>query len=113
MKHYVVEHWSYKPAWLELSQEQRASFLASIRQAMQQMASAGIRTLGYGRLDHSVDCANKGYAFWALWEMDSIEARNLFFAGVAASGWYNYFDHVNTAGILGSPEVVLEEHLGA
>ena len=113
MKHYVVEHWSYKPAWIELSQEQRASFLGGIREAMQQITDAGIRTLGFGRLDHSVDHAHKGYDFWAVWEMDSIEACDAFFAGVAASGWYNYFDHVNTAGILGSPEVVLEEHLGA
>ena len=112
MKHYVVEHWSYRPAWHDLSQEQRALFLDGIRQAVKQMASAGIRTLGFGRLDHSVDHANRAYDFWSLWEIDSIEARDLFFAGVAASGWYNYFEHANTAGVLESPEAVLKEHLG-
>ena len=111
MKHYVVEHWSYKPAWLALSQEQRASFLDGIRQAMQQLANAGVRNLGFGRLDHSVDRATKGFDFWALWEMDSMDARDVFFAGVAGSGWYNYFEHANTAGALESPEAVLAEHL--
>ena len=85
MKHYLVEHWSYKATWHALSQQERAAFAAKIGEAVQQMASAGIRTLGFGRIDRTLDKAHKGFDFWSIWEMESLEARDAFLAGVACA----------------------------
>ena len=111
MKHYLVEHWSYKATWHALSQQERAAFAAKIGEAVQQMASAGIRTLGFGRIDRTLDKAHKDFDFWSIWEMESLEARDAFLAGVAATGWYDYFEHANTGGPLESPEKIIAEHV--
>ena len=111
MKHYLVEHWSYKATWHALSQQERAAFAAKIAEAVKQMASAGIRTIGFGRIDHTLDKAHQGFDFWSLWEMESLEARDAFLAGVAATGWYDYFEHANTGGLLESPEKIIADHV--
>ena len=45
MKHYLLKRWSYKPIWHGVSEEERAAFAARITDAVQEIASAGIRTL--------------------------------------------------------------------
>ena len=111
MKHHLVEHWSYKSTWHDLSQIEREAFAARIAEAVQKMTGAGIRTLGFGRVDHTLDKAHKGFDFWSIWEMESLEARDAFLAGVAATGWYDYFEHANTGGLLQSPEKLIAEHV--
>lgn len=113
MKYYVIEHWSYKGSWFALSEDERKTFAAGISQAVAAMEPAGIRTMGFGHVDHHLDQANGAFDFWSLWEMDSLEARDAFLAGVAESGWYNYFEHANTGGVLQDPAALMAEHVTA
>lgn len=113
MKHYLVEHWAYKDSWFRLSEEERKNFVAGICQAVEAMADVGIRTLGFGRVDHELDRANRSFDFWSLWEMESVEARDAFLIGVASTGWYDYFEHANTGGVLEEPSEFLKSHVVA
>jgi hypothetical protein len=106
MKHYLVEHWSYKPTWLALSQTERVSFFEQIGSAIEQMASAGIRTLGFGQVQ-AVAHAPTQFGFWAIWEAESASGIDALLEGVAQSGWYTYFSQQNTTGALSPPENVI------
>jgi len=44
-----------------------------------------------------------------IWRFPDTAARDALLAGIKASGWYGYFDHVNAASGTGS----LESHLKA
>jgi hypothetical protein len=110
-KQFLVEQWAYKPSWRALSEEQRGAFAMRIGAIAQELAARGIRTLGFGRIDHALDMAPQSYDFWSLWELDSDASRDDFLAAVAASGWYDYFNHANTGGALGDPAQVLGEHV--
>ena len=113
MKYHIVEHWSYKSAWLELEEKEREAFIAQIGEVTGELSRQGIRTLGFGEVDERLDHAHKGFDFWSIWEMDSLQARDVFLEVVVASGWYEYFDHANTGGLLEDPAKVLASHLKA
>ncbi|HDR9504467.1 DUF6616 family protein [Burkholderia pyrrocinia] len=113
MKYYLVEHWSYKRAWLELDDDGRQAFIAKIGAVTGELSQQGIRTLGFGEADKQLDHAHKAFDFWSIWEMDTLQARDVFLAAVGESGWYEYFDHANTGGVLEEPTKVLASHLKA
>lgn len=113
MKHYVVEHWSYKSAWLELEETRRQEFIAKIGEVAGELSRQGIRTLGFGEVDKGLDQAHKGFDFWSIWEMDTLQARDAFLKAVAESGWYQYFEHANTGGVIDEPAKVLASHIKA
>ena len=113
MKYYVVEHWSYKKAWLELEEGKRQEFIARIGEVTAELSRQGIRTLGFGEMDKRLDHALKGFDFWSIWEMDTLKARDAFLEVVAESGWYEYFDHGNTGGVIDEPSKLLGAHLKA
>lgn len=106
MKHYLVEQWSCKPEWLALSQAERVKFFEQIGSAIQQMAAAGIRTLGFGQVQ-AVAHAPAEFGFWAIWEADSAQGIGILLDGVAQSGWYSYFLQQNTTGELSTPDHVI------
>jgi hypothetical protein len=106
MKHYLVEQWSYKPQWLALTQTERIKFFDQIGSAIQQMAAAGIRTLGFGQVQE-VAHAPTQFGFWAIWEADTEQGISMLLEGVAQSGWYTYFSQQNTTGALSAPEHVI------
>lgn len=110
-KFYVVEQWSYKSNWKLLSKDERVAFFTKVGEAIQQMSAIGIHTLGFGHVDKSIDKALSAYDFWAIWEMPNQDARNAFLAGVAASGWYDYFEHCNTSSMLDDPANIMAEHI--
>lgn len=113
MKFYVVEHWSYKRTWLELEEDKRQAFISKIAEVTGELSQQGIRTLGFGEVDKQLDHSQKGFDFWSIWEMDTIQARDAFLAAVANSGWYEYFDHANIGGILDEPGKMLVSHIKA
>lgn len=108
--HLVVELWKPTPAFLAAPSAVREEIIAGVRGGIEQMAAAGIHTLGWGRVTPSEDHP-PGYDWFSVWEIPSPELVDAFFAGVAASGWYDWFEQVNIAGELESAAAVLEDHL--
>ena len=92
---YGIEIWSAKPAWLELSVEQRGAYMNNVGAAMEQMTKDGIKMLTWSYNDPATDERAK-YDYFAIWTFPNQEIANGFFATVKGAGWYKYFDQINT-----------------
>ncbi|MEN3930312.1 DUF6616 family protein [Microvirga sp. W0021] len=97
MSYYLSELYSPKPAWLALSAQQRQQFFATIGAGMQQLADFGIEPIAFGEV-----ASNKLHPapqqFYAFWKFPNEEAADSLLAGIAATGWHDYFDTINAAG---------------
>lgn len=97
MSHYLVELYTPKPAWLALSREQRGRFLDGIKAGMGGLAGLGVEVLVLNETEAGIDQASD-HRFLGIWRFPDVQARDALLAGIGASGWYGYFDHVNAAG---------------
>lgn len=64
--------------------------------------------LALAETDGSLDQASP-HRFLGIWRFPDTAARDALLAGIRASGWYGYFDHVNAASGTGG----FESHLQA
>ncbi|PCI34254.1 MAG: hypothetical protein COB54_00200 [Alphaproteobacteria bacterium] len=108
--HILIEHWTYKTSWLALTEQQRSEFLNQIGQSMAELEKAGVTTLGWGETDHTTDQPIP-YDFIALWQGETEAALDLMLETIKKSGWYDYFDHVNTRTCLTEPGPILQKHI--
>lgn len=108
MSHYLVELYSLNPAWLALPAAQRQQFLDAVASAMGGLAAMGVQVLALAETDATLDRASP-HRFLGIWRFPDTAARDALLAGIKASGWYGYFDHVNAASGTGG----LESHLKA
>lgn len=97
MFHYLVELYTPNAAWKTLPVEQRQQFLGSIGSAMSGLASMGVEVLTLAETELGIDQGSE-HRFLGIWRFPDPQARNALLAGIKASGWYEYFDHVNAAG---------------
>jgi len=100
MSHYLVELYSPNAGWKALSTEQRQQFTDNIQSAMRGLAASGVEILALSETDRSVDKASE-HLFMGIWRFRDDRAREALLAGIKASGWYDYFDHINAAGHTG------------
>ena len=96
MPHYLVELYTPNATWKSLPAAQRQQFLDGIQAAMGGLSSQGIEVLSLGEAEPGVDRASE-HRFMGIWRFPSPQARDALLAGIQASGWYDYFDHVNAA----------------
>ncbi len=108
MPHYLVELYSPNPAWLALPVAQRQQFLEGVASAMGSLAALGVEVLALAETDGRLDQASP-HRFLGIWRFPDTAARDALLAGIKASGWYGYFDHVNAASGAGG----FESHLKA
>ena len=79
-----------------------------VQTAMGGLSSLGVEVLALGETDTGIDRASE-YRFLGIWRFPDLQARDALLAGIKASGWYDYFDHVNAACNAGG----FEHHLAA
>src|SRR5438445_2173459 len=96
MSHYLVELYSPNAGWQALPVEQRKQFLDGIQAAMGGLSSLGVEVLALSETDANIDQASE-HRFLGIWRFPDAQARDALLAGIQASGWYGYFDHVNAA----------------
>lgn len=108
MSQYLVELYSPNAAWMELPTAQRQQFLDAIAGAMGSLAAMGVEVLALAETDAGLDQASP-HRFLGIWRFPDTAARDALLAGIKASGWYGYFEHVNAASGAGG----LEGHLQA
>jgi hypothetical protein len=90
----VVEQWTPKQLFIEASAQERESLFGKVGAAMPQLEAAGVTCLGWGRAQAAPNSTEHDWI--AVWQMTSTAAVAEFFEAVAAAGWYDYFDQVNT-----------------
>lgn len=100
MFHYLIELYTPNAKWKALPAEQRQHFLASLQQAMGGLSSLGIEVLSLAATERDIDHASD-HRFMGVWRFPNQQACQALLAGIKASGWYEYFDHVNAVGAEG------------
>ena len=96
MAHYLVELYTPNARWQALPAAQRQAFLEGIQQALGGLSAQGIEVLALAEAEPGIDQAS-AHRFVGIWRFPSPAARAALLAGIQASGWYGYFDHVNAA----------------
>jgi hypothetical protein len=103
-----VELWRFRPAWLEMSQGDRKSWMDKLLAGLQQELQSGVEGVGFasngGDTPHS-----SGYDFLAVWKMPNKEVARRFEDFVERSGLHEYFEQVNSRG----PMMEMEEVVSA
>lgn len=98
--HYLVELYTPNAAWRALPAESRQQFLNGIQAAMGDLSSLGVEVLALSETDGGIDRASE-HRFLGIWRLPDAHVRDALLAGIKASGWYDYFDHVNAASDVG------------
>lgn len=97
MSHYLIELYTPNEKWNALPIEQRQQFLGGLQAAMGGLSNLGIEVLALAPTEHDIDQASE-HRFMGVWRFPDQQACAALLAGIKASGWYEYFDHVNAAG---------------
>ena len=101
-----VELWKFRPAWLELPQADRISWMDELLAGLQQQLESGVEVVAFAANDGDTPHSS-GYDFLAVWKMPNKEAAREFEDIVEASGLHEYYEQVNSRGqMLGMEEVV-------
>ncbi|MEM8925525.1 MAG: DUF6616 family protein [Actinomycetota bacterium] len=105
-----IELYSLNDKWLALGAEDREALVSQIGDAVEQLADAGVTSLGIGIND--ADTSKRAdYDYVGVWQAPDLASITLLEAGIAASGWYDYVEQVNGRSTLLPPEEILVEHL--
>ncbi len=103
---YIVELWNVKPAWLELSAEERGAYMAQIGPHIQNLIDQGVKVLTWSENAKSTT-ERANFSYFAIWSFPTQELANGFEQLVNGAGWYNYFEQVNVKGEADSVEGVI------
>lgn len=95
--HVLVELYTPKAAWLSRTPEERVGYVAGVREAVAALETVGVTCLALGQVDQNVDSAAP-HSYFGVWSARDEDGLRQFLDGLRASGWYDYFDHVNGAG---------------
>lgn len=106
MNHYLVELYSPNATWKALTVAERKEYLNGVGAAMSGLTEAGVKALTLTPINSHVEHSSE-HQFLAVWTFPNQETCDALLAGIKASGWYNYFDHINVVG----KEIGFLEHL--
>lgn len=98
MSYYLAELYSPKAVWLALSPEAREQFFGRIAEGMKGLADMGIEVITMGKTDNSKPHAAE-QTYFALWKFPDEQALDALLAGIQATGWHDFFETVNAAGV--------------
>lgn len=97
MPHYLAELYSPKQTWLNLTAAERQQFLEEVGAAMPALAALGVDAISLGQVDQT-RLHTSGHQFYAIWRCTDDQALEALIAGIAQSGWHDYFDTINAGG---------------
>jgi hypothetical protein len=100
MAHCLIELYSPKPAWLALDRPARERFFAAIETGMADLSTLGIEAIAFGETEADTLHA-AAQRFFAVWRAPDARAMSALVAGIAASGWHDYFETINATGAAG------------
>ena len=103
---YIVEIWNTKPAWLELSLEERGNYMTLVGNANKQLMEQGVKILTWS-LNDAVTAQRCDYDYFAIWAFPDQTVADSFLKTVEGAGWYNYFEQVNLMGAESNAEQVI------
>ena len=93
---YLVECYTPNARWLALSRDEREAFLRQVQQGMTALAENPMEILTLACNASDID-HGRVHHFLGIWRFGNEQARDALLQGIAASGWYDYFEHENFA----------------
>lgn len=103
----LIELYSPRAAWLSLDAEGRNEVFARIGAGMGGVLAFGVEPIAFGAVDSAVPRAPDAL-FFGAWRAPDRAALDALVAGIATTGWHDYFETVNAGG----ETVDLTAHLG-
>ncbi|VFS92091.1 Uncharacterised protein [Pseudomonas aeruginosa] len=64
---------------------------------MSGLSNMGVEVLTLTEIEPGIDRGSE-HRFLGIWRFPDAQSRDALLAGIKASGWYGYFDHLNAAG---------------
>ncbi|MGV9803306.1 DUF6616 family protein [Mycobacterium sp. NPDC003449] len=110
MQQLFVEMYNYKPKWIELGVPEREAFVGTVLTVLNGLQAEGIEILGYVVNDPVTD-RRAPYDFFCVYRVPNAELQRGFEAGIAASGWYDYFEQVNLSGTVDTAAETLTKNV--
>lgn len=108
--HHLIELWSPKAKWLEMSATDRQDYLAGVAKGIAGFLQEGLQLHATGMAGS--DLANSvPYRFFLVWDSPSKELIDRFMTELERLNWFKHFDQVNTAGDNIGLEALLEAHI--
>lgn len=104
-----VELWKLRPAWFELSQDEKKSWMDELLGGLQEQFQAGVEPIGLAFNDDDTPHSSE-YDFFAVWKMPDKDVARTFENFVEDSGLHKYFEQVNTRGEATDIEEVVAAH---
>jgi hypothetical protein len=105
-----AELWKARPAWLELSKEERKLWFDKLLGSLQEQLQAGVEPIGFASNDHDTPLS-AGFDFIGLWKMPNKQVAEQFERFVDNAGWHNYFEQVNARGPAMEMDVFSSSHI--
>jgi hypothetical protein len=106
-----VELWKARPAWLDLSRDEREAWFGKLLTSLQEQLEGGVEPLGFARNDDDTPL-DAGYDFIGAWRMPDKETAQRFERFVESNGWHDYFEQVNARGPVLEIEAFSSSHIG-
>ncbi|HZX78227.1 MAG TPA: DUF6616 family protein [Lysobacter sp.] len=97
---YLVELYSPNAVWKALPREQRIRFLNRVAEGVAKLPSGEVEVLALTDTDGTIDSA-AAHRFMGIWRFPEPATRDILLSAIRASGWYEYFEHVNASGQVG------------
>lgn len=94
---YFIEIWSVKPAWLELSPQDRGNYMQQVGAHIQALLDKGVQVLTWSS-NNLTTSYRANFDYFAIWTFPDQETADSFQALVEGAGWYNYFEQTNLMG---------------
>lgn len=94
---YLVEIFTPKQTWRDLSKEARVAYLAKVNMASKPLIDQGVEVIAV--MENDSDTIQRlDYQFFGIWKFPTDKLEKSFEALLLSEGWFNYFDHVNLKG---------------
>lgn len=94
---YYVETFTPKPAWVELSKEERADYMNRIALSSKHLVDQGGEMVVMSENDNDTVQGLK-HQFFVIWKFPTDNLAKAFETLGLEDGWYNYFDQFNIKG---------------
>ena len=102
-----IELWQAKQAWINLSPEERKTYVDALQPVIGQLMESGVQILSWGINDAST-FRRVEYDYFAVWSFPDEQSAVKFEKLVESADWYTYFEQVNSRGSSVSPQDVME-----
>ena len=101
-----IELWQAKQAWINLTPEQRKTYVEALQPLIGQLLSSGVEVISWGINDGST-FRRVDFDYFAVWSFPDEQSAIKFEKTVEAADWYTYFEQVNARGESISPQDVM------